>query len=582
MRFAWAKVVRQWIEGFARLETLVHLPKGWRDEVRGTFDHKHAFASWCRKFAFPVRCALVRRADLQSSKAVLTHILQIDALAGGRVPVDVVLKALRIGPLEVFFLEAEPSGQFAEDLIVGDGLARRLGALGVVGQVEVAPGQDHVLHLRSHRGRQQDVGIRGCVGDEVLGRDHEQILAHQAFNDLVGLGRLRDRIRVPAHHRHDGRIELHLAGQRAADLQVRDDAGALGDQIWAADDVKLVGMLPDAELRNAAADVAPCTGERRDAGDCPDGLATTVVPLQRHTHADRGRLRGGKFVGELADVGGRHARDLGSPFRGARARTLLQLLKADRVVINIVLVDKALLDDGVDQRHGQRAVRARLWRDVPVGTLRRARGEGVDDHDLGALLLGVLHDRPMVQVRADGVARPDDDVLGMDVAVRVEARRRTNCEEPGGAGTLAAEGPLSHGRAHAVEEGITAVQPVNQSLVAEVAVGSDGLRPILVDDCLPARDDGVECLVPCDALELLRALWPDPTHWIEQAIGMVVTLLVVLQLHAETAAGHRVIGVAAHAQELSVLDLEQHGAGIRAIVRTAAEEGLAYSLGLSA
>ena len=105
-------------------------------------------------------------------------------------------------------------------------------------------------------------------------------------------------------------------------------------------------------------------------------------------------------------------------------------------------------------------------------------------------------------------------------------------------------------------------------------------RAVLVDDRLPARDDGVERLVPGDALELLGALRPDPLHRVEQPVGMVVALLVVLQLHAETAAGHRVVRVAAHAEQLAVLDLEQHRAGVRAIVRAAAEEGLGQALGL--
>ena len=39
--------------------------------------------------------------------------------------------------------------------------------------------------------------------------------------------------------------------------------------------------------------------------------------------------------------------------------------------------------------------------DVPVGCLGGARGVGVDHDDLGAVLLGVLDDRPVMQVRAD-------------------------------------------------------------------------------------------------------------------------------------------------------------------------------------
>ena len=303
------------------------------------------------------------------------------------------------------------------------------------------------------------------------------------------------------------------------------------------------------------------------------------MPLQRHAHADADGLLGRHLAGELTDVLGRDAGDPRRPFGRTVGGALLQLLVADRVVVHVVLVDEALRDDRVDQRHGEGAVRAGLRRDVPVGRLGGSRRIGVDHDDLGALLLGILDDGPMMQVRADAVARPDHDVLRVDVAVGVETGRRADRQQPGRARSFAAEGALGHRGAHAVEEGVAAVQPVHEPLVAEIAVGHDGFRPVLVDDRLPARHDRVEGFVPGDALELLRALRSDPLHWIEQPVGMVVPLLVVFQFHAETAAGHRVVRVALHTQQLAVLDLEQHRAGVRAVVRAAAEEGLRQGRG---
>ncbi len=246
--------------------------------------------------------------------------------------------------------------------------------------------------------------------------------------------------------------------------------------------------------------------------------------------------------------------------------------------VDVLPVDQALLDDRVDDRHGERAVGAGLRADVPVRTLRRPRSVGVDDDDLGAELLGVLDDRPVVQVGADAVAGPNDNVLGVDVALGVEPCRRPDRQQPGGARALAAEGALAHRGAHAIEEGIAAVQSVHQTLMAEIAVGDDCLRPVLGDDGFPARGDFAQRLVPGDAFELLGALGADAAERIEQAVRVVVTLLIVLELHAQAAARHWMIGVAPDPLQHTALNLKQHRAGVGAVMRTAAEERLDLDL----
>ena len=194
----------------------------------------------------------------------------------------------------------------------------------------MAPRQDHVLHLRAHRSRQHDVGIGSGIRDEVLGGDQEQVLVHQAFDDLVGLGRLRHRVRVPAHHRLDRHFQVHFARQRPADLQVVDDLRAFRNEIGTADHVELVGVLPHRELGDAAADMPPCTRQRGNAGHRTDGLAAAMMALQRNADADRRRLRRRQFARQLADVVGGDAGDFRSPLRRARRRALFQGFEAGR------------------------------------------------------------------------------------------------------------------------------------------------------------------------------------------------------------------------------------------------------------
>ena len=191
-----------------------------------------------------------------------------------------------------------------------------------------------------------------------------------------------------------------------------------------------VGMFPTRELGDAAADVTPRPRQTRDAADGADGLAAAVMALERNTDADGGRLRRCQLAREASLMSSAGMPVIFSAHSGVGAGPLLQFIEPDRVVVDVVLIDEALLNDRVDERHRQRAVGAGLRANVPVGFLRRARAIGVDDDDLGTELLGIPDDRPMVQVGADAVAGPDHDVLGMDVAFRVETGGRPDREQP--------------------------------------------------------------------------------------------------------------------------------------------------------
>ena len=138
---------------------------------------------------------------------------------------------------------------------------------------------------------QDDVGVLRRVGDEVLGDDGEQILALQALDDLVGLGRLADGIGAEDEQALDRRIELHLAVERLAEPQVVDDARAGLDEVGPRGLHPIDGEVPQRQLQHAAADVAPRAGERRDGVDGARGLGAAGRALDGDADADGGGLR---------------------------------------------------------------------------------------------------------------------------------------------------------------------------------------------------------------------------------------------------------------------------------------------------
>jgi hypothetical protein len=93
-------------------------------------------------------------------------------------------------------------------------------------------------------------------------------------------------------------------------------------------------------------------------------------------------------------------------------------------------------------------------------------------------------------------------------------------------------------------------------------------------------DNLIQGLIPGNAFELLAAFRTGTAHGIQNPIRVIVPLFVILQLHAQAATGGGMILIAVHADEFFAFDLEDHGTGIRTIVRTAAEEGFSFGFQL--
>src|SRR5271165_4488256 len=124
---------------------------------------------------------------------------------------------------------------------------------------------------------------------------------------------------------------------------------------------------------------------------------------------------------------------------------------------------------------------------------------------------------------------------------------------------------------------------------AGVGIRQDGLRSVLIADFPEAHGDGVQRLIPSDALEGFQfaALYERafgyacaPAHGIEQTIGRIDPIKILRHLAAEESARHRVIRISLHARcATRPVDGNQHAAGIGAIVRADGVDGLRRSLG---
>jgi hypothetical protein len=115
-------------------------------------------------------------------------------------------------------------------------------------------------------------------------------------------------------------------------------------------------------------------------------------------------------------------------------------------------------------------------------------------------------------------------------------------------------------------------------LVAQVSVLHDGLRAEVAYDVCPTFLDLSQRVVVRDLLELSTAFRPHALQGVVQAVGVVVVLGIILELHAKPTARHRMIRIAGNLYELAVLHVIQKRAGVGTVLGTSPphDPGFAY------
>src|SRR5271165_2230884 len=309
-------------------------------------------------------------------------------------------------------------------------------------------------------------------------RDHD---CKRARDHFVLFRADHHRVGVVHHQRGDRRVQAQLPGQRPAQQELVDHPGPRRGQLRVQQRGPVHRERPQRQLQQPAANPAPGPGQRRQAGDRAHRLPAPGVPLDRHPDPDHRRLGGGVLPGQGADVIDRDAGLLRSPFRGVTLNALGQLLVSDGVIPDVGLIGESLADDDVHHGQRERAVGAGPDRDVPVRVRGRPVPDRVDHHDLGAAALRLGHERPQVQVRRDHVAGPDEDVAGVNQALRIHPRGRADSHGVGRAGAGVAVGSLGDRGAELVEERVSYVQAVQDAFGPQVADRHDRLGPVLGD-----------------------------------------------------------------------------------------------------
>ena len=258
---------------------------------------------------------------------------------------------------------------------------------------------------------------------------------------------------------------------------------------------------------------------------------------------------------------------LGRVFRQA----LLQLVEAFGVTRDVILVVPAFADDDMHQSQRESDVGSGIDGDVPVGNRCRARAIGIDDDELGAIAARLFDERPQMNVVAVNIRGPGDDVLRMTELLRLGAHLAAIDGDDRILAGLRADAAMQPRRSQAMEEAAVHRSAVQHGDVAAIGIRQNRFRTELRAGLLQPPDHLVVGVVPRDALEdacAVDSLRREAAHGIKHAIGRVNTIQIFRNFAAEKSARDGMFGVALNFCRSAVLDSDEHGAAVRAIMRT--------------
>ena len=159
---------------------------------------------------------------------------------------------------------------------------------------------------------------------------------------------------------------------------------------------------------------------------------------------------------------------------------------------------------------GERAVAARLQRQVEVGQLGGAVEVGIDDNDSCAALASRLARQVQgMDMRRGRIESPEDHQVALRSLARVGAARRAETGLEGRTNGARADGLVLARIAEAVGQPVEAVT-LDQAHGAGVTVGPDRFRTVTVGGVKEGRGDTVEGGLPVNRLEPPAPFRPDP------------------------------------------------------------------------
>ncbi len=247
-----------------------------------------------------------------------------------------------------------------------------------------------MLELR--RGRQHVVRVIGGVGHEVFEHDGEQVFACKAACDFTRLRRDRHRIAV---------VDDQCIDRRIGVLQVVAD-GRHVDRAWSfpgeqAGPVQRFGVdriRATGGQKHAACSVAPVTGQCRQAGHRPHGIAAAAGALHAVVEPNHRGAGLPVVAREVFHLGRADAADRCNALRIELLRALFEAVITQRIAFDVIQIEPPFAHQHVHHTQRERGVGAWHQRNVLMAFFGRQRAVRIDRDQFGAAPLRLLRTTP--------------------------------------------------------------------------------------------------------------------------------------------------------------------------------------------
>ena len=317
---------------------------------------------------------------------------------------------------------------------------------------------------------------------------------------------------------------------------------------------------------DAAADIPPGTGYRREQPDGPRGHRAPLRALHPVIQA-YGRWPGrGILPRQGHDVVRGNSGEFRRPARCPFPHPRFQGLEAEGVPLHVIAILQTFSGDHVHHRQSQCRVRPRPDCVVPVGLLPGPVPVRIDRVELRPVSPRLHDERPQVHIRSEDVRAPGEDQLcvakllrfnGVPHAQGLRHTRRSRARTDRAVQTRSAQG---------VEEPSVHAGTVQITHCPGVAVGQNRLRAMLARGRRQSLRDLSDRVVPTDPRELSLSLCACPYLGIQQPIRRVFPLQISCYLTAEEALRHRMSRISPQPRTMTVLiHIDQQRACVRTV-----------------
>ena len=331
-------------------------------------------------------------------------------------------------------------------------------------------------------------------------------------------------------------------------------------------------------IRYVAADAVKVAGQCREAHDRAVGIKAVDVVHE----CGRGIVRASRAVRGIELRGLENeiriqASDLRDLFQRVLINELFVFIKAERILLDVLLIHPAVVDDELAHAERESAVRAGVNLEENIRkVLRGRRISNVNDDDLAAACLEFLYTSNRKVIGVIPVVVPRKIGAGVtDVRTTAAASRCFITQE-----LCRHAGAVVGGEVHAAEHMRHAVQD-RAVPFAVAAEEHNGARTVLFPDLQQVLRDHVERFVPADGLKLALAAL---AHTLERRLQTIRAVHVVAQrraLRAELAVVERMLRRSFDPDDFSVLYIAVHAA-VQAGTADRAQRALYFNAGILA